>query len=716
MKKTNRQKNYHQKWTATVALLLILLGFSLLGWKFLATVKANLGEHEEYPVSTSTSRKVLYLSSYDAAYETFEDNVNAIRQVLNENNITFDVLCLDAKAYYNSRNLNDFYNLIRDRIDAGASYEGVIVSDDVALSFALAYRDDLFPGLPITYFGVNGSTLARTASKDPLIAGYMEDDCIGETLDLAKKLIPDADRVLAVYDATPTGLGAYETYEDLAGDYPSLTFDAVNFTDYTEENLQSAFEDVDEKTIVMVLSASHDADGHYYLINQSASVISDLVPVPVFHNSAGGFHTGYTAGAYMDFRQMAALAASQLVSAMNGEESFKTLRAPLTVSDMTLYTYNYEKVKEFHLKQSVFPRDSIVVNPPKTFWTTYRPVLVPLVLISAGMFLLLVDLRYSYQESRKREQKLAEAVQESKASRDELQWRDEHDYLTGLMNWRTALLRLDSFSASNEAPYAVILVDIDNFKSVNETYGHRNGDMVLKTVTERLQKMTEEENIFLSRYGGDEFLMLVRGEYLDENSRVLEKVLDVFRKPIQIGDESFVPYSSIGVANSNGRKNTEDVVLSADMALNFAKHKGKNLVKFYTDDMKKKVSSEVSVKTALIGAIEKDGFSMVYQPQVDCATGETTGFESLVRMPSSGISPGIFIPVAESCGLIRQIGRITTEKTIRQIAAWRDAGAKLYPVSINSSSTTKLSIRAALICCSVRIRLHAPMLWSMLIF
>ena len=670
--------------------ILLMTGILMLSIHFIKTEKQDAASRS----STSETRadrsladdKILCLYSYDTAFESFEADKQGIQRVLDPLDVDYDIMCMDAREFNTDRDIQAFHDMLKERLAGGdVRYTGVIVSDDMALRFVLRYKNELFRSLPVTYFGINDAAIAQDASMNPLISGYVENDCIKETISLAKKLMPNAKKVVDIYDNSPSGYGTFKACQSVAADFPGLSFGTYNFSDYTRSETEAYLKSLSQDTIVLFSNASRDADNNYYSIDSAAELLSRYCPVPVFRSFIGGFTSGVTCGVYENFEETSELAARNMVAALKGRTDFAAQNKPLTASDQVIYACNYNRMKQYGLDTGVLPGDAQISDLPADYWTTYHQILIPASLILTGLLLLVFFLRHQYFEISRKEKDLEDAMGELKKSREDLRWSAEHDYLTGLLNWRTAEGRLNEFSEKNIDQYAMILIDVDNFKTINETYGHKSGDFVLKTLTERLQKLSEKYGMFLSRYGGDEFLILVKGKYLTENSDELTDIAKVFREPVRVCEDQLVPFSSIGVANSGGGQNIENVILNADIAVNHAKQKGKALICFYSEEMKQEVSTESEAKAAIIDASENDGFYMVYQPQIDTARGKITGYESLVRMKNAKISPGVFIPIAESSGWIRKIGRITTEKVIRQIADWRDAGMEMHPVSINFS-------------------------------
>lgn len=640
---------------------------------------------DETAVASEDKGTVLFLASYSPSFTTFNAEQQGLEKVLEANGYDLDVACMDAKMFYSAKHKEAFHQLVAERIREGADYCGVIAADDSALHFICDYQDELFPDLPIVYFAVNDEEFAGEASKDERIAGYIEDNGIASVLEMTTKLMPQAEKIVAIHDETVSGLANKEAFLKCEEKFPDLSFAVYDFQAHTAEETEEYISSLDMHTIVISLDAFWDADGNYYSIEQAGKLLTSHAGIPIFRDGAGGYTSGYTAGSYMDFEHVAGLAAEKLIEGI-ASGRLEDSGEPLPGDDaMFAYSYSEKNMEKYHLDKDVFPENTLVVQQTDGFWDTYRTVLGPIMMILAGLISGIAYYQINYRQSVKREQALAETVADLHKSHEDLQWASEHDHLTGLINRHTALKRLIAYGETHD-DYSVVLIDVDNFKTVNEIYGHENGDIILVEMARRLQRFCEEENCRAYRYGGDEFLVLSFDKLKDDYEPKLKKLFSLCKKPLKIGMDLVVPSSSMGIASADGKSTMEEVILNADIALNQAKVNGKNMQAVFTSDMKQEVNTISLTKAAIIDAVEHDGFTMVYQPKVNIQNGHICGYEALCRMKNRNISPGVFIPIAESSGWIRQIGRITTEKTVRQMAEWRDRGMELHPVSINFSS------------------------------
>ena len=312
--------------------------------------------------------------------------------------------------------------------------------------------------------------------------------------------------------------------------------------------------------------------------------------------------------------------------------------------------------------------------------------------VCGGAFLIIRNIRG--QEVQKRNEMLIN-------SQRRVIYAYEYDGLTGLLNRDTAMSRFEKILLDSPA-YSVVIIDLDNFRIINESYGHETGDVVLKVISGRIRNICQQDamNRFVARYSGDEFLLVVNNRKLTAADALIREVVASCNQPIPLkelmeaentlpGDkvESLVTYLGVGIAASDGKSSFRRLVQNAVVAINTAKKAGSNSVCVYEEAMQEDVHRNNRIRDFLLDAMKNDGFYMVYQPQVDIQKGTVSGTEALVRLKKEQISPGLFIQVAEKEGFIRRIGRITTRLVIEQIVRWREAGEPLYPVSINYSSS-----------------------------
>ncbi len=303
------------------------------------------------------------------------------------------------------------------------------------------------------------------------------------------------------------------------------------------------------------------------------------------------------------------------------------------------------------------------------------------------------ELLASNQEISAAYQQLTASEEELRAQYEEIQNYTElithlayHDVLTELPNRRWFIEKFDTEIGKNSSG-AVILVDIDNFKGINDTLGHVFGDKVLIKIAEELKSL-EDDKLFVSRFGGDEFLILLSGE--DDIFKIEEyarKIMNVFSNKLLIGKSEIHTSCSMGITLYPSDSNqVSQLLMNVDMSMYKVKSAGKNSYMFFNEEMTEKLKESISLESLLRETIETGSFKLLYQPQVDTVSGKIVGYEALVRIIDFSISPALFIPLAEEMGMIIEIGRWVTREAINQISIWKEKGLDVKPVAINFSA------------------------------
>ncbi len=282
-----------------------------------------------------------------------------------------------------------------------------------------------------------------------------------------------------------------------------------------------------------------------------------------------------------------------------------------------------------------------------------------------------------------------------KRSEAELERLAHYDPLTDLPNRRLLQLRLEHAlerAHRRRSRMAILYIDLDGFKTVNDSLGHPAGDELLVCVATRLRARMREEDT-LGRLGGDEFLVVL--ESLAEPGEAAIVARDLLRavaEPMRLGGgyEAYVTASiGISVHPDDGSASAVEMLRDADAAMYRAKDQGRNRFCFYTSDLNAKAVAKLELEASLSHALERHEFLLHYQPQVDAVTGRLVGAEALLRWRRNGgalVPPGEFIPVAERSSLILAVGNWVIENACRQIRLWMDAGQPAPRLAINVSA------------------------------
>ncbi|MGG4457105.1 EAL domain-containing protein [Brevibacillus porteri] len=285
-------------------------------------------------------------------------------------------------------------------------------------------------------------------------------------------------------------------------------------------------------------------------------------------------------------------------------------------------------------------------------------------------------------------------ITEENRVKEKIRYLAYHDELTDLPNRRKfnqVLHQSIEKSSQDSTSFAVMVLDIDRFKMINDSLGHSYGDIFLQGVSDRIVKSAEGYHATIARMGGDEFTILCKTRAdRREAASLADKIIEALKQPFSLKDSEFYISASIGTAIFPDH-GTDAVALlkKADTAMYEVKKQGKNGHLFYTPEFDVQLLENIEIESDLRKAIERNELVVYYQPQFHAESNRMIGVEALVRWnhPTKGmLSPGVFIPIAEETGLIYEIGTWVLREACRQMKQWHDGGGPLIPVSVNLSS------------------------------
>lgn len=273
---------------------------------------------------------------------------------------------------------------------------------------------------------------------------------------------------------------------------------------------------------------------------------------------------------------------------------------------------------------------------------------------------------------------------------EQLEYQANHDPLTKLPNRVLFLDRLkQSIRQANRhnTSVAILFIDLDNFKEINDSLGHHIGDKVLIEVANRMKERVRESDT-LSRLGGDEFAVIVNDiTDLEDLADIIKNDMEILKDPVTLDDNTLYIGMSIGISvYPNDGNEAHTLLKNADAAMYKAKDTGRNTYCFYDEEMTKKAYERIYLETSLREAFHNDELIVYYQPQIDASTSKLVGMEALVRWnhPTMGfMSPDSFIPLAEATGMIVELDRIVMKKALSQFSSWKKAGLRTGKLSIN---------------------------------
>ncbi|MED4254000.1 EAL domain-containing protein [Priestia megaterium] len=284
-------------------------------------------------------------------------------------------------------------------------------------------------------------------------------------------------------------------------------------------------------------------------------------------------------------------------------------------------------------------------------------------------------------------------VDDLKKSQEESEYHAYHDFLTGLPNRRyfkeELNRRLIESKEKSIRHVAVLFMDIDRFKDINDTLGHSKGDQLIQLIANRIKECLPSANSFLTRQGGDEFVILFSDFTPEEVKGITEKIMAYVQQPCYIdNDEVFVSISSGLSFYPEHSTNLDTLITYADVAMYASKRQGGSKVSIYHDSLNKKQAEKVHIETRLRKAIQKGNIDVYYQPKIEAKRNVITGVEALVRwndVELGFVSPEAFIPIAEEAGLIQYLWEVVMKKACSQVSEWNKVSDEKMTLAVNFS-------------------------------
>ena len=658
------------------------------------------------------TRHVLFISSYSESFETVDLQKKGIHEVFDANNVQLDIEYMDMKRHNTAENEANFYTMLRYKLRHRYPYDAVLLGDDAALEFARKHQQELFAGLPLVFFCVNNIDYAKSLDKDPCITGAVEEFYLADTLEIALKFQPGTRHVIGICDDTLTGRGDQKQFYALAAQYPEYDFSVLNASHYNRAEFAEQLENLPADSIVIYMSYFADDTGDQYTISQSVQFLAEHSFVPIYRTSVGGVGDGLLGGRMVSYDDSGRVAAGMVMRILDDKVS--PAEIPVVTKGESHYYFDYQLLKKYGIDMSLVPSDAILIHRDPTFLEEYQNVLLPVLLVLLFSLLLLAavgydnlrqrrfaaairqsheELQNTYERLKLTEGKLEKQYEENtkytcqlEEQEKQIRYQAEHDYLTGLPDRRAAMEHLKELAEAKQ-PMAVLLLDVDDFKEINDANGHSCGDAILAGIASRFDAVRQTHAFYAARFGGDEFLLISRCAKMEQVISLAEDIRRMFQPAFLFNGKEHYLKISMGLVCTDGQSaEASELVANADLAMYAAKKAGKNDYVYYDARMKAEMIRNNEIKERLDAACRQDNFVIVYQPQIETATRQTHGYEALVRLKDQSISPGQFIPLAEETDTILTIGRIVTRKVVEQLAVWRAHGISLHPVAINFSS------------------------------
>ena len=634
-----------------------------------AYVSALVAEDSNSDFDRATTHRILFLSSMNSADEGAQNSAEFLHHIFYEKKFSFDAQYMDMLNFNTKENVDLFYSHLKYKLEHCPPYDAIIMDGEEAAFFAVEHQKELFDNTPMVFLGVTDAKIAEQLSENPFVTGVVPAPYIKDTIDVAIRLFPYASTIYAIFDDSLFGRRGKAEFLAAQKYFPGYTFQGINASEYSRDFLAERIESINKNAILLALPFRTDSEKNMYITRDNTNFVLAHAHVPVFSGDFAAIGDGFIGGKVDDFRTMTEKTAQIVIDILEGQIDLASMEG-YEVTDSGFLFNDYVMKKYDVSTQLLDDYDVTFVNKSLRYWEFNRPILLPVVEILFFLLALVLILATQIFELYTSERRIKSIAL--------------HDTHTGLANRYSIHRKLEEIMR-RKIKFAVILIDLEDFKSINDFNSHDCGDYILKQLAERLQELVNDGNYEVARYYGDKFFLIYKGAHMDSSDPEIYFLRQLLGNAIEYKDKTFFISTNIGIVNSNDVYTSDDYFINADIAMNEAKLLGKNKYVLFTDVMKSTVLKNAEIGQLLEDACQNEGFTVLYQPQINTMTGELRGYEALVRLSNQLIMPSNFIPIAEKDGHIAKIGRIVTEKVIKQMAEWRDSGMELHKVSINFS-------------------------------
>lgn len=467
------------------------LFFSIIVFSCLLAVAGNLAFADNAYNGPQTPKRILVLNSYDADFSWVQNMRAGIEAVLGDNkNISLYTDYLDAKRNLSPEYIQRVYDFYRYKYST-KSFDAIIVTDDVAYNFMLKYANELFPNTPVVFCGVNNFDEARFAGHD-MFTGVIETIDIRKTLEVALKLHPFTKQIVIMNDKTPVGAANKKLLQEVIPDFEKqVDFSFLEDMDMAE--IQDKVASLPSNSLIIMMIFNQDQANHTFTDNESFDLISQKARVPIYSVWDAYLGRGLVGGMLTSGFSQGSTAANMVKQILEGE---KPANIPVARESPNQYMFDYNQLRKFKINESKLPAGSIIINKPASFYTEYKPLVWGVGVCIGILILIICALYYNIIQRKKVE--------------DELKIYATTDNMTGTLNRRTGRQFLEkklALARNAEHKLTICFIDVNNLKTVNDTYGHHEGDNLIKVVS-KLIKDSLRETDTICRFGGDEFLII----------------------------------------------------------------------------------------------------------------------------------------------------------------------------------------------------------------
>ncbi len=478
------------------------------------------------PILASNKSDVLFISSYNLSFETIPLQIEGINSVLTNDKFNIDYEFMDTKKYSSNEHILNFKNMIKYKINnRNNKYSAILVGDDAALVFAINYQEELFNEIPIIFFAINSINLANQGYNNPYMTGNIEYNDLVGTINLAFNINPNAKKIVGLVDNTLTGLGDIEQFYEACNNFKDYECSIINSSLYTIEEYKNEIAKINNDTIIIYLTMFEDKLMNTYSIEDSVKILVEYSNVPIYRASIGGIGTGLIGGKQVDYKQLGIDAANITLQIINGTP-IKNVSLNLLCPSYDVFDLNV--LKKFNISKDVLDEDIILLNSESIINYKESIIFISILAIIFSSLIVLISIDVIKNKYQKR-----------KLRKDLLNVKDlaMNDELSKLPNRRCFQNDANNLILNNEF-FSIMLIDLDNFKEINDTYGHIYGDQIIRNLGKKIIDSTTD-NLKIYRVGGDEFIALYKHDniekFINEINNLFDNQFEAYELKIKLG-------------------------------------------------------------------------------------------------------------------------------------------------------------------------------------
>ena len=653
----------------------------------------------EYSYSLSQSKveqekHILVLNSYHRGFKWTDDTVTSFLETLEslspEHKYAFYIEYLDWKKYPTQKNIENMYANLRYKYGS-KPIALIVATDDKALELAIDYRQEQLKNIPIVFTGVSQDSFKLLSNDEENITGVIENIDLEPTIQIAKLIKPDFNKIYTIHDFTESGIAMNKEVSSTVKSIDA-SLNCIALPPMAVDDIIASVKELPSDSIVLITTFYRDAQGLIVENSEFASLISKYSNVPVF--SLYDFYLGYgvIGGAVLQGSKQGELAA-KLANDYFDDKELKSLTP--VVDPKTEVIVDYNEITKYKVDINKLPKDTVILNKPLSFKESNPEAYYLVMTVIFLLIILVLSLIYytrrlirTKRQLESQNEELHDLYEQIYNSEDELKNLVYFDSLTKLPN-RIALTNdiQEHVKQQESITVALMIIDIDNFKYINDTLGHHFGDEFLIEIAKIFLNLSSQ-SIRVYRIGGDEFAFLVTAS-MPQIEMAAQEIMNCFHKPIYMDKIKIHTTLSMGIAvYPFAGKAVQQLLKNADIAMYEAKQRGKERYVFFDDVMNYRIIEKTKIEHNLQFALDNKEFMLYFQPQYKTSNDKISGFEALIRWKSRELGmvpPNDFIKIAEESQKIVAIGKWVFVNSCDFASKLIKRGYKDIKVSVNIS-------------------------------